>query len=173
MISNRRPAPLRTRPLRLVVAATVGLAVMAGASGCSMISPQATTISYSASDGVNIPSSGPLEVRNVFIVADEAGTVGNVIAAIVNDTDATETLNVGIDGRVATVQVPARSVVHLGVDGVAPLRIEGLGSKPGSMVLAAFQSGNGEGVEVSVPVLDGTLPQYADLVPAPSLVVGG
>lgn len=153
-------------PSRLLASVAVGAVIVLGASGCSMLSPQATTIPYSPSDGVNVPDSGPLDVRNALVVADESGTVGNFIAAIVNDTDSSETLTVGVGGGVQTVRVPARSVVSLGVDGAEPLLIEALGSEPGTYVEIAFQSGDGTGVEVSVPVLDGSLPYYADFAPA-------
>ena len=55
-----------------------------GTSGCAMLSTQATMIPYSPSDGVNIPDSGPLQVRNVLVVSDEEGVDGNLVAAIVN-----------------------------------------------------------------------------------------
>jgi len=154
----------RTRPRRLVATAAVGIAVALGATGCAMMAPQATTIEYSASDGVNVPESGPLKVRNALIVANEDGTAGNLLAAIANGTDSAQTLTVGINGRTATVQVPARSVASLGID-ADPLLIDGLGARPGASVDVAFQSGDGEGVEIAVPVLDGALPQYAPFVP--------
>ncbi|MFW1494737.1 hypothetical protein ACEV9S_24930, partial [Vibrio parahaemolyticus] len=79
---------------------------------------QATTIEYSASDGVNVPESGPLQVRNALIVADEEGTAGNFVAAIVNDTNQSQTLRleVGEGGSTvrASVNVPASSTVSLG-----------------------------------------------------------
>ena len=56
-------APLRERP-----------------AADAMLSTQATTIPYSPSDGVNIPDSGPLQVRNVLIVSDETGVDGNLVA---------------------------------------------------------------------------------------------
>ena len=150
---------------RRLASLALGAVVVLGASGCSMVSPQATTIPYSASDGVNVPASGPLLVRNAMVIATEDGSTGNLIGAIVNDTDAAETLSVGVAGKVATVQVPARTTVSLGVDGAEPLRIDSLGTTPGHYLDVAFQSGNGEGVEIAVPVLDGTLPQYAEFVP--------
>ncbi len=158
----------RTRTPRLVATVAVGLTVALGATGCSIMAPQATTIEYSASDGVNVPASGPLKVRNALIVADESGTAGNFIAAIVNDTDAAQTLNIGIDGRVASVPVPANSVLSLGADGAQPLSVPALGAKPGEDISVAFQSGDGEGVEIYVPVLDGSLPYYAPFVPTPA-----
>src|SRR5690606_37225954 len=63
---------------RLVASVALAVAVAVGTSGCAMVSTQATTIPYSPADGVNIPDSGPLKVRNVLIVADEEGIDGNL-----------------------------------------------------------------------------------------------
>ena len=58
---------------RRLAPAALAVALLVGMTGCSMVSPQATTIGYSAADGVNIPDSGPLKVRNALFVADESG----------------------------------------------------------------------------------------------------
>jgi len=148
--------------------ASVALAavVVLSTAGCSMISPQATTIGYSAADGVNIVNSAPLKVRNALFVANDKGTEANFLAAIVNDTDSAETLLVGIEGNTQRVRVPARSTVSLGFDGADPLLFTGLSAKPGTDVRVSFQSGTGEAVEDRVPVLDGELSYLADFVPA-------
>ncbi len=57
-----------------------------------MTATQATTIPYSAAEGVNVRGSGPLQVRNALIVANEDGSEGNFVAAIVNQTDESHTL---------------------------------------------------------------------------------
>nr|WP_246301308.1 DNA modification methylase [Microbacterium immunditiarum] len=141
-------------------------AVALGTSGCAMVSTQATTIPYSPADGVNVPDSGPLKVRNVLIVADEEGVDGNFVAAIVNDTDEAQTLRVefGEPAERLTVRVPANSVVSLGED-EEPILLEGIDTMPGADIDMFFQSGDHTGVVQPVPVLDGTLPYLADLVP--------
>ncbi|MFT4136491.1 glycoside hydrolase family 30 beta sandwich domain-containing protein [Microbacterium sp.] len=149
---------------RLIASFAVGVAVVLGATGCNMIAPQATTIPYSASDGVNIPSSGPLKVRNALIVADESGEDGNLVAAIVNDTDEKQTLNIGVNGKTKTVNVDARSIVSLGADD-KPLLLSGIDTKPGAGLAVTFQSGDGTAVEFAVPVIDGELPYYEEFVP--------
>ncbi len=150
---------------RLVASAALCAAVLLGATGCNFIAPQATTITYSASDGVNVPASGPLEVRNALIVATEDGKSGNLIAAIVNATDKAETLSVQIEGSAPlTLRVPAHTTASLGAN-EEPLLIERLNVKPGATVEVYFQSGSATGAALHLPVLDGTLPEYADLVP--------
>lgn len=151
---------------RLVASAALSALVLLGATGCTFITPQSTQIEYSASDGVNVSDAdGPLDIRNAFIVATEDGSVGNFIAAIVNPTDERATLTLSVDGIDSfTVTVPAGDTVSLGAD-ADPLRIVDLDTKPGATIEVHFQSGESTGVKTQVPVLDGTLPYYTDLVP--------
>ncbi|MCC2030379.1 DNA modification methylase [Microbacterium sp. YMB-B2] len=151
---------------RLVASAALSALVLLGATGCTFITPQSTEIQYSASDGINIPDSdGPLQIRNAMIIANEDGSVGNLVAAIVNDTDQNEVLTIEAEGLAPlTVRVGAGDTLSLGAD-AEPLRIEDLGVKPGATVEMYFQSGDATGATAEVPVLDGTLPYYADLVP--------
>ncbi|WP_175985401.1 DNA modification methylase [Microbacterium tenebrionis] len=151
---------------RLVASAALSALVLLGATGCTFITPQSTEIQYSASDGINIPDSdGPLQIRNAMIIANEDGSVGNLVAAIVNDTDQNEVLTIEAEGLAPlTVRVGAGDTLSLGAD-AEPLRIDDLGVKPGATVEMYFQSGDATGATAEVPVLDGTLPYYADLVP--------
>jgi len=152
---------------RLVASAALSAVVLFGATGCAFISPQATTIQYSASDGVNVSDAdGPLDVRNALVVATEDGSVGNLVAAIVNPTEERATLTITLAGiDPFTVTVPAGETISLGAE-EAPLRIVGLDSIPGSTVEIHFQSGESTGTKAEIPVLDGSLPYYADLVPS-------
>lgn len=152
---------------RLIASLAVGAAIVLGTTGCSMLSTQATTIPYSPADGVNVPDAGPLKVRNALIVANEDGTVGNFVAAIVNETSDPQTLHLEAnDGSIAeTVRVPANSTVSLGGDGSRPLRLEGIDTKPGADLDMYFQSGDAGGVLATVPVLDGTLDYLTALAP--------
>ncbi|MFT4219814.1 MAG: DNA modification methylase [Microbacterium sp.] len=160
---------------RLIASLALGAAVILGATGCAMISPQATTVHYSPADGVNVDGSAPLEVRNAVVIANEEGTAGNLVAAIVNPTDGSLTLNLEVgDARTpATVHVPANSVVSLGAEGTPPLPLANFEGVPGSDVPIYFQSGDENGVKTDVPILDGTLPYYADLVPQPAVPADG
>ncbi len=157
---------------RLIASLAIGGALVLTTTGCSMISPQATTIPYSAAEGTNVHGSGPLEVRNAQIVANEDGSKGNFVAAVVNPTDESHTLNIeigeGSSSIPLTLKVPAKSTVSLGAEGdegKKPLPVKGLDSAPGTDVTVFFQSGDAEGVLVSVPVLDGSLDYLAPLAP--------
>jgi len=153
---------------RLFASIAIGALVVLGTTGCSMISPQATTIEYNASDGVAV-DAGELEIRNALIVANEDGTAGNFIAAIVNDSDSTEQLSLefgeGSSKISETVTVPAGTVVSLGTDGEEPILLEGIDTLPGSGIPVYFAAGGAEGTLMDVPVLDGSLPYLEPFVP--------
>lgn len=162
---------------RHLASIAVATALVLGTTGCSMISPQATTIAYSAAEGVNVYDAGPLDVRNAFIVATEDGSAGNFVAAIVNDTDESHTLRIelgeGASARTFTKTVPARSTVSLGADGEAPILVDRLDTPPGADIPGYFQSGDEDGALISVPVLDGELPYLAPLVPTLDEAIAG
>jgi hypothetical protein len=153
----------------VIASLAVGAALVLTTTGCSMISPQATTIIFSPAEGTNVYESGPIEVRNAQIVATEDGSEGNFVAALINETDESHTLNIEFSGESSnselTVRVPANTVLSLGAEGEDPLLIEDLDTMPGATIDGYFQSGDGEGALVSVPVLDGTLDYLAPLAP--------
>ena len=165
--NGRFAAAPGSRGRRLVASLAMGGALALTATGCAMISPQATTISYSAAEGTNVVGAGPVQVRNAQIVANEDGSEGNFVAAIINRTDDSHTLNVeiGEDGVALTVRVPANTTVSLGSEEDEPLLIEELDALPGTDVTTFFQSGDAEGTLVSVPVLDGSLDYLSALAP--------
>lgn len=153
---------------RLIASLALGALVVLGTTGCAMLSTQATSIQYSASDGVNIPDSGPLQVRNVLIVSDEEGADGVLVAAIVNSTTESQTLTIEYgEGTktTETIRVPANTTVSLGSEETDPLPLEGIDTKPGANLPMFFQSGDSDGVLFEVPVLDGSLDYYGDLLP--------
>ncbi|GAA4486582.1 DNA modification methylase [Microbacterium panaciterrae] len=151
---------------RLAASIALSALIIVGATGCSMISPQATTIDYAASDGANVPKSGPIEVRNAFVVVDKAGTTGNLVAGLVNTTSSAATIHITIgEGAGQSVRVPAQKAVSLGGDAEQPLRFEGIDAKAGTTVKVYFQSGDAQGITYDIPVLDGTLHYYSTLVP--------
>lgn len=158
---------------RLIASIAVGAAVVVGATGCSMISPQGTIgigDAYSPAGGINVPDHGaPLQVRNAVVVVNDDGTVGNLVAAIANTTGAAHTLNVEVSdaGISDTVSVRPHSIVSLG-DGRKPLRLDGIDAPAGSTLQISFQSGDATPVEVEVPVLDGTDDTFRRFVPRPT-----
>ena len=155
------------RTSRVMASVALGAVLLLGTTGCAMLSTQATTLPYSPADGVNVPDAGPLLIRNALLVTDEEGEDANFLAAIINPTDESQslTLEFGEEDPISqTVRVPANTTVSLGVTD-DPLLIEGLDAQAGSDVLVYFQSGDDEGVEAAVPVLDGELDYLSEFVP--------
>lgn len=149
---------------RLVATAALGTAVVLGATGCTFLTYQATTAVYPASDGVNVESTGgPVEVRNAMVIATDDGSAGNFVAALINPGTTDADLLIEVDGEEVVVPIPAGETLSLGAN-TDPLLIENFGVLPGATVEMYFSSGEA-GSKIAVPVLDGTLPYYEDLVP--------
>ncbi|MET0844174.1 MAG: hypothetical protein ABWY23_10000 [Mycetocola sp.] len=151
---------------RLIASVVLAASVVLGTSACNLVAPQATTNHYDASDGVS-GRTGDLKIRNAMIIVDENGTDGNLVASVTNGGDA-QSLSIqfgeGEDATVTTA-IPERSTVSFGTSEDDPILLEGIHAEAGSMVEVFFQYGNETGVEILVPVLDGSLEEYSDLVP--------
>jgi hypothetical protein len=151
---------------RLAASAALALGLALGASGCSMLTYQATTEHYDASDGVSA-NVGDLDLRNVLIVSED-GADGNLVMTVVNTGEDDATLGVQFGeggGDVIEVEVEAGQTLVLGSDEEEPVLLEGIDAEVGGLLPMYFQYGDVEGVEKLVPILDARLPEYADLAP--------
>lgn len=150
------------RPTRLV-RLTLSAAAAALLASCATTMPIQTAEPYAASDGYRVEVAADVRGENIMVLTDSQGGEGQVLGALVNDTYEDITMSLAIADGGVTVPVPARSQVLLGVDELVV--IPSVPAAPGSLVDARIE-GSGHGSVVrSVPVLDGTLPQYADSVP--------
>ncbi|WP_298227998.1 hypothetical protein [Gryllotalpicola sp.] len=144
---------------------SVGLA--GGLAGCNLLSPQATTKHYVASDGVSGNFGNGIAVRNAFLV-DGGNGAANLVATFVSpdvlggtvtvqpNADAALTQSVALTGgSQVTVIGPTTTVTFSGLD-----------AQPGSLVPLYFQSSGGEGVTLDVPVLTNEIGAYATLAPS-------
>ena len=129
-----------------------------------MLTYQATTEHYDASDGVSV-NVGDLDVRNILVVSDD-GEDGNLVLTVVNtgEDDVELGVQVGEGGsEPLIIEVEAGATVSLGGD-EEPLLLEGIDTQPGALLPIFFQYGTAEGIEKQVPVLDGRLAEYESLV---------
>jgi len=151
---------------RIIASLAAAGAVLLTATGCGMVAQQATTIEYTASDGVNLPHTDApgLDVRNAFVVADADGKQGNFIAVLANKTDADQTLGLDWDGGSASITVKAGDTLRLGAKD-APELLDGIDAKPGSTLVVHAQPGDADGVEINLPVMSNCLTEYSDLAP--------
>lgn len=150
---------------RLVASAALALGIVIGGSGCAMLTYQATTEHYDASDGVSA-NVGDLQLRNILVLTEEGDDDASLVFTVSNegDSDAELTIEPASGGDPVSLEVEAGRQVVLG-GAEDPLLLEGLGAAPGSNVELFFHTSGAEGVEIAVPVLDGRLPEYGALLP--------
>jgi hypothetical protein len=156
---------------RPVVVGTV-LALAAALSGCSVTNQITTEVAYSASDGVRA-TLGDLTAENLLIVAEAADAPGALQGALTNRGDEALTVELSLEGSSERVRVESGATVLLGggsgeggADGDEREQVVfDTAGAPGSTVELTLSTGAAGDETVPVPVLDGTLPEYADLVP--------
>ncbi|TFB66093.1 hypothetical protein E3N86_01665 [Cryobacterium sp. Hz7] len=151
---------------RIIVSVVVATGILLGTSGCNLLAPQSTTAKYDASDGVS-GNVGDLAIRNAMLLSDD-GNIANLVVTVVNLGDSAHNLNVqyddGTEKFTQEVNVDANSSVTFGTPD-APTVTVAADVAPGSLFPVFFQYGNETGVEVLVPVLDGSLEEYSTLLP--------
>ena len=163
-MSRRATAARGARTIALAAASAAGTLLLAGCS------PSTTTLDYDPSDGVGvtIQSVDGDELRgiNLMVVATAEGEPGNLLGALTNETqdDATFTLE-HPDGSPVSLEVPAGGTVYLGTPTGETVQFDTVSAAPGSYVDATL-SAAGAAEEFKLPILDGTLPEYADHLPS-------
>jgi hypothetical protein len=150
---------------RFAASIVLAIAVTLGTAGCGFLAPQSTTRHYDASDGVS-GNVGDIAVRNALIVTGD-GTVGNLVVTLVNSGAVSHRVQIerGTTGESQYVTVGAGETKELGSKDDTIILFRQLNSIPGSLYPVYFQYGAQTGLPLRVPVLDGGLPEYADLTP--------
>lgn len=137
--------------------------ILLGSTGCSAINAQATTKEYAASDGIG-SDIGPVKLRNFMILSNGEDEPGRLVGTAVNDSDSPVRLTVeGAEGE-AQVMVPANGEVRFEEQDDAAAQLQRTGAMPGSLSEVTVLV-NTEEATVQVPVLDGALPEYRELIP--------
>lgn len=150
-------------------AAVAGLTAVAllGATGCSAVNQQATTLQYAPSDGV-VANVGEAELRNLALVTSGPDTESRYIGTIAADTSEQDLeVSITVDGTETLFSVPAGTSLIL-EDPANEQVIPSSGGFPGGMAEATVEVSDGtESVmeQVDVTILDGTLPEYRPYVP--------
>jgi hypothetical protein len=148
---------------RLAASAVLALGIAIGGTGCGMITYQATSEPYDPSDGVSA-EVGALAIRNILVVSED-GDEGSMTLSVTNSGTEDATLELEVGSETLEVDVEAGQTVAPGASDEDPLLVEGLDAEVGGLVPVFVTTEGAEGREVSVPVLDGRLPEYEDLVP--------
>ena len=148
---------------RLIASVALAATVVFGAAGCGLVAPQATTIQYDPSDGVSA-TVGDVHLLNMIVLTED-GTDGNLIFTAVNKGSAhSVSIQFGDDDTTVDVIVDGNTSTVFG--GTSdPITLNGIDAQPGSLITLFVQYGNETGKEVLVPVLDGSIPPYEELLP--------
>lgn len=151
--------------------AALGIGLLS-VTGCGYINPQQTSEQYVASDGTQT-DLGPLQLRNMMIISGGADKPGRVIGAVYNTSSQDVVLTVsGAAGAPARIQVKQNSSILLD-DSSPEAVLSTAGGQPGSLVeLTIRESGTNQNAKFKVPVLDGTIQDYKDYLPAGSEPTG-
>lgn len=146
---------------RLIASVALAATVVFGASGCNLISPQATTKAYDASDGVSA-NVGDVRLRNIIVLTDD-GVDGKLIFTAVNRGGPHSlSFQYGDDTTVTAIVEGKTSTVFGGASD--PIVLPDIDAEPGSFMPLFVQYGNETGTEVLVPVLDGTISPYDEFL---------
>ena len=155
---------------RLAAAGVVALAALA-LTGCSATNEITTAKAYSASDGVRA-ELGDVTAENLIVLTTAKGAPAALQGAFTNRGTTAVTVSL-TDGTAAigTVRVDPATTVLVGGDAGKKITFAA-SDAPGGVTPLTLATGSGGSLTVSVPVLDGTLPEYATLVPTPTATAG-
>jgi hypothetical protein len=161
-VTSLRP---RSRRLMLVASLCVAGAALAG---CSATNPMTTEHEYSASDGTRA-TLGDVRASNLIVLASAKGAPGLVTGALTNDGDDQRTVTLTFGEDTSTVNLEGKQTVLLdgtSAPGHADVRITAVAVPPGGVAPATIATDAAGSEDISVPVLDGSQPEYASLVPS-------
>ncbi|GAA4140008.1 hypothetical protein [Leifsonia shinshuensis] len=148
---------------RRVSAALVGVAVLGLLAGCDLIAPQDTKYIQETATGVN-GDIGPIFIGNAVLLTKHSSSLASLVATLVNQGTSSEDVRIVTHAGSETVTVKASESVQVGTPDGETVTFDGLGAQPGSLAPVTFQTSTMTET-LEVPVLDGSLPQYQNLVP--------
>ncbi|MBD5786680.1 hypothetical protein IF650_10865 [Cellulosimicrobium terreum] len=159
---TRTPTSRAARTLRFW-AVPVVVASVAATAACA---PATTTKPYAPSDGIRVDLTDDVRGLNLMVVSVGEGEPGNLVGAFSNDSTEDVDVQVAPEGG-AALQVPvaAGGAVYLGSEDGFAATFGSVDVPPGAVLPVTIELSTGESAAVSLPVLDGTLEEYAELLP--------
>lgn len=152
---------------RVAAAIALAAALMLGTTGCTFSSNIATQKPYDPSDGVGA-EVGELSIRNALLIGedpDELNLVMTVVSAADSDRRVTVQWQAGGERVTEEIFVNAGGRTAFGGPEQDQLLVTGTGATIGGLVPVFFAYPGAEGVEVLIPVLDASLPEYELYLP--------
>ncbi len=152
---------------RLAASIALAAALLLATTGCTFGAQIATEKEYDPSDGVGT-EVGELAVRNALLIGDDPETL-NLVMTVVNSGETDRRLSVqwssGGERITESVFVTANGRTALGGSEQPQILVTGSTNVIGGLVPVFLSYGSVPGVELLVPVLDGSLPEYELFVP--------
>jgi hypothetical protein len=152
---------------RLAASIALAAALLLATTGCTFSAPIATEKEYDPSDGVGT-EVGELAVRNALLIGDDPETL-NLVMTVVNPSTVGKRLSIqwtdGSERVTEIVVISANGRTAFGGPEQDQILITGATDTIGGLVPIFLSYGTAPGVELLVPVLDGSLPEYELLVP--------
>ena len=152
------------------VAASTALvaALLLGSTGCTFGATIATQKDYDPSDGVGA-EVGELAIRNALLIG-ETGEELNLVMTVASSADVNRRLIVqwqsGGERVSESIVVAAGDRTRIGgPNDEIQIIVAGSGATVGGLLPVFFSYTGAEGVQVPVPVLDGSLPEYELYIP--------
>ena len=154
---------------RTVTRFTTGIVAAGLALAVSACSPVLSMKPYASSDGAKVSwGEGVNDVRgeNLIILSSEQGGEGRLVGGLTNTTDERVTVTFGfVEGEPQQVRIDPRSTVLLDGSQERDVLLVDVPVAPGSTASMVFETPTLGAVTLPIPVLDGTLSEYANLVP--------
>ena len=144
-------------PARIVAAALISLSL----ASCSFAASITTSKQYSASDGVRLELEDATGL-NLLLISTGEGEPAALIGSFENPGDEPVTVTVAVGAEITAFDVPAGGIVAMGLDEGETAVVGTATAGPGLIGSIAVDTPRSGTQEVEVPVLDGTLSEYAD-----------
>lgn len=144
--------------------AAVALAAVLALAGCSATNAITTQFDYAASDGIH-ERIGQVGVVNFLVVAPAAGEDGVLIGSLINNGRTDVEVTLGANGTAATTySIAAGEILYFGPEDGQEMIVVSETPFPGLMVPVIVFTAETGPVTLDVPVMDATLPEYADVL---------
>lgn len=160
----------RSLSARLAASVIAAGVLLVSATGCTLISVQATYLPYDPADGIGA-DLGDVLLRDVRAVIGEDGKALAIVFTAINTSESSKTVTLSFETangpETQTINVGSGKSVSVGRPGddtEAVVLFPGP-IMPGQNFEVYAQAGSGDGVVLTIPVFDATNPAYEDLAP--------
>lgn len=152
---------------RKLATAIIAASLLLGTTGCTFMNPIASRIEYAPSDGAQVSLSS-VDARNFIYLSDGNGHAA-LFGSLVNRGLSSTSVKLQYTDAASSEKKEAfytllpSQKLDFGYNGASALDFD-LGGKPGEVVTVFVVASDETGKAMNVPVLDGTLSEYTELL---------